>query len=765
MKTHFYLKLLIVSIILIGLNMSAIAQCNCTWQYRTPITVTNLGATALTDYQVSITVNTQALVTAGKMQASGNDIRFTDANCTNLPYWIESGMNTTTTIIWIKVNSIPVGPAATVNMYYGNAVAGAATDGNSTFMLFDDFNGASLDGTKWTFVQSGATAVVAGGTVTLSTGTYAEVESIASFAAPIYSEMKVNSTSGSYPCIAQADNGNYNSGATMFTNSTQMFFSATSSTPAFGGSLVNGLTYSTGVGIWKFARTSTGITCAWPGGTNTLASFGTVAPQTTAFGRLNGSAGSIVVDWFRVRQYYAAGTTQVLGTEVVNFLNAITGTTFVCQSSSTTLASTTGGGSWSSSNIAVATVGSSSGIVTGVTAGTSVITYTMPGGCSVTANVTVSPITPISGITSFCAGQTSSLSDGTPGGTWSSGNTAVATVTSGGVVTGVSVGSANIFYTMPVTGCSAVATAFVTSPPSNFTITGGGSYCSGGTGPAVGLNSSTTGVSYQLYNGATTVGLPVLGTGAAINFGFQTAAGNYTVIANPSTGCATTMTGTATISISPLPTAFSVTGGGSYCSGGTGVHVGLTSSTIGTNYQLYYGASPIGAAQVGTGSSLDMGSVTSASPPNYTIIATNATTFCTNTMAGNATVSINSLPSTFAITGGGSYCLGGSGVAVGLAGSTVGISYQLYQSGSPVGAPVSGTGSAISFGLQTGAGTYSVIATNTATGCVNSMSGPVVVSINPLPTVFSVTGGGAYCMGGTGVAIGLNGSTIGVNYQ
>ncbi len=110
---NLFKKLIFLIVILAGSKMSSMAQCNCAWQYKMPVTVTNLGATAQTDYQVSITVNTQALVSAGKMLASGNDIRFADASCTNLAYWIESGMNTSTTVIWIKVSSIPASSSAT----------------------------------------------------------------------------------------------------------------------------------------------------------------------------------------------------------------------------------------------------------------------------------------------------------------------------------------------------------------------------------------------------------------------------------------------------------------------------------------------------------------------------------------------------------------------------------------------------------------------------------------------------------------------------
>lgn len=126
------------------------------WLYRQPITVNNAGS-ALTDYQLSLTVNTQALVTAGKMRADGNDIYFTSSDGqTGLSYWIDSGMNTTTTVIWVKVTSIPVGtPAITIYLYYGNSgVASPASNGDNTFIYFNDFE-SSADVTEWTEVNAG----------------------------------------------------------------------------------------------------------------------------------------------------------------------------------------------------------------------------------------------------------------------------------------------------------------------------------------------------------------------------------------------------------------------------------------------------------------------------------------------------------------------------------------------------------------------------------------------------------------------------------
>ena len=64
------------------------------------------------------------------------------------------------------------------------------------------------------------------------------------------------------------------------------------------------------------------------------------------------------------------------------------------------------------------------------------------------------------------------------------------------------------------------------------------------------------------------------------------------------------------------------------------------------------------------------------------------------------------------------------------------------------GATDPGTGLSLTYGSQTNAGTYTVLATNATTSCTNNMTGNVTVSINPLPTAYNVTGGGAYCSGG-----------------
>jgi hypothetical protein len=91
----------------------------------------------------------------------------------------------------------------------------------------------------------------------------------------------------------------------------------------------------------------------------------------------------------------------------------------------------------------------------------------------------------------------------------------------------------------------------------------------------------------------------------------------------------------------------------------------------------------------------------------------------------------NSGITAFNMTGGGTYCAGGSGVLVGLAGSQSGVSYQLKKEGTDVGSPILGTGSAFSFGYQTAAGVYTVLATSGSCSILITNNGS---AISQLPT-------------------------------
>jgi hypothetical protein len=222
------------------------------------------------------------------------------------------------------------------------------------------------------------------------------------------------------------------------------------------------------------------------------------------------------------------------------------------------------------------------------------------------------------------------------------------------------------------------------------------------------------------------------------------------------------MAGTPEVIVHSLPVVHTVTGGGNFCSGASGVEVGLTSSATGIDYRLYNSGVLVGAAIAGNGSALSFGNQTA--PGIYTVQAINTGTGCTSNMSGSATVVVNPLPAAYAVTGGGSYCNGGTGVSVGLALSSIGVSYQLYLDGIAAGSPMAGDGSSLDFGMKTASGSYTVGAVTAATGCARTMTGSVAVSINPLPSVYTVEGSGSYCTGSEGVNVTLSNSNTGITY-
>jgi len=513
----------------------------------------------------------------------------------------------------------------------------------------------------------------------------------------------------------------------------------------------------TGANVVCAAGATTTLTDATPAGTWTSANPAT-ATITSGSGIVTGGAAGATTITYTL----PTGCITPFNLTVNPLPGAPTGSGSVC-AGSTTLLTDAGGGAWSSSNVSVASVGGT-GIVTGVSAGTANITYTLATGCANSSPILVNPLPgPIAGVFNFCNGGTTTLSDPTPGGSWTSSNPGIATIIpSSGFVSSLASGLPVMIYTLP-TSCSVSQVITINALPTPFLVTGGGAYCAGTGGVHIGLGLSTTGVNYQLYRGpvlVTTVG----GSNSPLDFGVDTTAGTYTVVGiNTSTACTSNMSGSTTITINPLPNAYTVTGGGNFCPGTTGADVSLSGSATGINYQLQVGGVPTGGIVAGTGAPLDFGPQTA--PGMYTATAINPLTGCSKNMAGTATVVLNTVPPIHTISAGGSYCTGGAGIGITLDGSDMGVVYQLYFGTTPVGAPVAGSGLMLSFGTQTGAGTYTIIATNTTTGCVSTMSGIATISINPLPLVFFVTGGGGFCPGGLGVHVNLNYSTTGINYQ
>lgn len=289
-------------------------------------------------------------------------------------------------------------------------------------------------------------------------------------------------------------------------------------------------------------------------------------------GSANGIVTGVTTGLSTVTYTVGTGCIRTIPISVISHLPPITGNTNICAGSATILSDIIAGGTWTSSNPTVAIIGLSSALVSGLAAGTTVITYSLGTGCTSLTTLTINPMpAAISGASVVCPGTTILLSDSVTGGTWSSSNPGIATIgSSSGIVYGVVTGTATIDYSLR--GCKVTGLITVLPLPVAYSLTGGGSFCSSGTGVHIGLNGSSVGVNYFLYNGSTPVGA-FIGTGSNIDFGLQSVAGTYIVSAvNTVTGCSRTMGGTATVVVLPSPVpsvSISLPAGDTVCEGAT----------------------------------------------------------------------------------------------------------------------------------------------------------------------------------------------------
>ncbi len=385
---------------------------------------------------------------------------------------------------------------------------------------------------------------------------------------------------------------------------------------------------------------------------------------------------------------------------VNNMPAAIGGTLTVCKNATTALTNAEAGGTWSTSNAAIATVGSASGVVTGVDAGTATITYTLPGNCFVTAEVTVNALPVITGITTICNSTSNTLSATPIGGAWTSSDVVVATVGGGtGVVSGLTAGTANISYTDLNTCVNSIQ---VTVTPTLANIGGISGICEGLTTT---LTHAIAGGTWSSANASlatidANTGLLTAVSEGLVNITYTLGTGCFKVKSFAVQHQPEPITGNLTMCESSYTVLYSTVGGS-----GT-----WTSSDVG-----------VATANVTTGM------ITSVSQGTATITYRIPTSGCEVT----AEVTVNPLPA--AIAGGNTFCQG---------------SVENYTSATPGGAWVSSNTGVGTINSATGAATgvsagVTTISYTLPTGCRVTKS----VTVNNMPA--AITGTLGICSGGT----------------
>ncbi len=398
---------------------------------------------------------------------------------------------------------------------------------------------------------------------------------------------------------------------------------------------------------------------------------------------------------------------------------AISGVTTICQSATASLTETVSGGTWSSSNTAVATVNSVSGSVTGTGGGSVNITYTVTNACGSATNVFPMTVTAtpnggtISGPSIVCIGSSITLTDATTGGTWSSTNTAVATVDATGNVTGVGTGATTISYTVTNSCGTAAATATVNvfTAPNAGTLSGATVICIGGTST---LSSTSAGGTWS----STTTSVATVGSASGLVGGV--AAGTSLISYTVTTGCGSA-TDTTTVTVNATATGGTISGPSNVCIGSTAT---LTDPVAGGTWSS-------GTPSVATISST--GDVTGVATGS-TIITYTVSSIC-GTASATYTVNVSPAPNAGTISGSSPLCQGSTATFTDAA------SGGTWSSSDVTVATVGATGTV--GGVAGGSVTISYSVTTACSTAVATFP----LTVNPLPVAGTISGASAVCIG------------------
>jgi len=175
------------------------------WGIRQRVKVTNNTGRYLYNYQILIEL-TSSNFDFENCKSDGSDVRFTESDgITELPYWIEEwDPEEKHARVWVRVFSLaPL--ESFIYLYYNNPdVEESNSNGESTFLFFDDFDGTELDTEKWLYTGNEDDIELSDSKVRLRAyhTTLTQIESKEKFSSPVTFQSKGYTApylSGYYP--------------------------------------------------------------------------------------------------------------------------------------------------------------------------------------------------------------------------------------------------------------------------------------------------------------------------------------------------------------------------------------------------------------------------------------------------------------------------------------------------------------------------------------------------------------------------------------
>ncbi|MDP4724365.1 MAG: GEVED domain-containing protein [Crocinitomicaceae bacterium] len=504
-------------------------------------------------------------------------------------------------------------------------------------------------------------------------------------------------------------------------------------------------TYTTQTGMQSYTWSIPGTA----GVNYNIISGGTSTSSTTTVQYLTAGAQTVSLNYLNASGCASTGpVSNTITVQATAQIAPLAGTQTVCTGATVAFSTTSTGGTWSSSNTAVATINPNTGVVTGVAAGTATMTYTIlnsttwcpPSTATRTVTVLPSPIVNAGNDVTICSSLSSNMNASVNfntscshtivlydsfGDGWNGCNV---TVSVGGVpvLSNITLpfGSGPLSYTFTASNGAPIQVTFGAGSwiyePYYTIVNGAGAnlvtnYFPGGSGTWNGTASGCPSI--------TPVWSPAAGlsnTGILNPVATPTATTTYTVSATGTNGCVGS--DQVIVNVNPSPANAPVVAPATLCVGSNGaVSNPVPNGTWSTSTPSVLNLNPA------TGDIVGVSSGTAA--VSYTTTAVNG---CTTTTTAN--IAVEALPvATIASSNGTSICQGTSTTLT-----------------APAAASYAWNNGATTQSIAVAAGgSYSVIITSAA-GCVSNPSAPMALTVNQPPVVnVALSGPTSFCQGGS----------------